>query len=527
MDVLECPPKETFSDLPEWLQRDIGKGIQQLQDVIRSRTREEAGVVDADPHAPVEEQPTFTDVASFFSQVLERFETSETFTGLDESPAYAELLLLYGRALLGAAWNALEQEAAAKVLGPPVPRYIATDAGSGADADTSDDEPERNEETTFDEVPDGVQEEPEDVTQTGQNSARIRSGTEPANHKAAAAEPEVCAAVAHEAGESTGAMPLSSAQTGKDKLDEFATDTREGHGLLGTPEHGRSPCERTVSKSLEKESLGRNGNGAAEILSKQDADAANSDHPDSSDVSDGDDEIVEGQVDDNNEDDEDDAQRAWEVLECSRMIFLKAGERYLPRVSLCYELLGDFSLYVNDAFEQAAEDYAQAIATAERAGDARSRRVASLAHRKYVALRSAGRWTDALDALLVAKAILTDQFEQVPQEEREDVAALVQELESECRMIRDAVRGLAKQEESAREHYPASSDNRNRQCLSAKTENITGPPPADAVPVMPRRGVKRVAADLKADPGHHDEKTGPSSAKLATGSASTDPTSPQ
>ncbi|KAF6000394.1 hypothetical protein F1559_000618 [Cyanidiococcus yangmingshanensis] len=203
-----------------------------------------------------------------------------------------------------------------------------------------------------------------------------------------------------------------------------------------------------------------------------------------------------GQYQDNGDDD-DDARRAWEVLECARTIFAQAGDQYISRVSVCYELLGDLSLYVNDAFDQAAQDYAEAISYAERTEGSHSRRVASLAHRRYVALRSAGCWSEALDALSRAKAILAARLCDLPDTEWSDEASLVQELESECQMVADAMRKLEQRVQVDREQSVASAKMGNGRSVTTETMGIAAPPPADAVTVVPRRGIKRSVAETE------------------------------
>lgn len=461
MDTVETLPKDTFAAMPEWVQTAAGEGMKLLSQVVRARAREQTFASEAGADEASVEQTSYAEVASLFSDLLERLESSSEFVNLDRSTCYAELLVLYGRALLGSAWNTLEQEAEARLLGPPVPRFVATEG------DVSDEQdPE-----------DSAAEDGDDDRRNGDEAAAAGNRTAPDDDRAACV-----AASAELRSKSTAEGGSVEDLDGKSPLKQVTGCSRSDDSGESGEEQTRAEMDRAQDEDAHSTDIeaGAGTDAAAAIDPECDGSAPDGD-----------------QHQDNDDDDDDDARRAWEVLECARTIFAQAGDQYISRVSVCYELLGDLSLYVNDAFDQAAQDYAEAISYAERTEGSHSRRVASLAHRRYVALRSAGCWSEALDALSRAKAILAARLCDLPDSEQSDEASLVQELESECQMVADVMRKLEQRVQADREQSIASAKMGNGRSLTTETMGIAAPPPADAVTVVPRRGIKRSVAETE------------------------------
>jgi hypothetical protein len=465
MDTVEVLPDNTFERLPQWLQTAVNEGIALLGKVVHSRTQEESRLPAKDVDEVTAERATYAEVASLFSDLLERFESSPEFAEFDQSACYAELLVLYGRALLGSAWNTLEQEAESNLLGPPVPRLVATEARA------SDQEAEDN---------DSIQEEEideRDAEDTAEESERARPDnewTERAGRTGTTAAPGPsyptdAGSVGHSDNFSPGEFSVTR------PTDEDPGRAERLRGPADTPPAGDADNQKAAAAACETEPRGDEN--------------AESEHEQDGKLSEN------GELENNDDAADDDARRAWEVLECARTIFAQAGDHYLSRISICYELLGDLSLYVNDAFEQAAQDYAEAISSAERTEGAHSRRLSSLEHRRYVALRSAGHWHEAFDALSRAKAILAARIAELPNAEQSDEAALVQELESECRMVADAVRKLEKRTQTDLGKPGSSAKEGTGSSFKTAPSEIATAPPADAVTVIPRRGTKRCMAE--------------------------------
>ena len=362
---MTCPVPAHFADYSQAVREKIAEGLALLQDARSRPTQGEAGHEGGLKTAA----GRWSDAATCFSEAVEAVESGEMGGGGNDSLAFAELLMLYGEALVGSAREALEQDAERMVLGPQVPSVVAT----GSREEDEEEEEEEEEE----EAPPGKEEAPE-----------------------------------------------------TDTTAEAEASTDEG-------------------------------------------------------------------------------QRAWEVLECARAVFESSGVVCTPRVIDCYEMLGDLSLYVNDAFEQAASDYAIGIALARQYYGQGSRRLGSLYHSRYVALRSANDWSGALEALEGAVRVFERRVHPTTADEsvgdaHDEQRAVLRELRTERDAVREALARKEAAANTAGSNGHATTSSAHRAMADATLPTETAP---DVVPVVPKRGVKREAPDAPHAPDTADEST--------------------
>eukprot|EP00166_Cyanidium_caldarium_P004915 ctg_5535.g648 len=115
---MTCRVPAHFADYSQAVREKIAEGLALLQDARSRPIQPEGGLETA--------AGRWSDAATCFSEAVEAVEAEEMGGGGRDSPAFAELLMLYGEALVGSAREALEQDAERMVLGPQVPSVVAT-----------------------------------------------------------------------------------------------------------------------------------------------------------------------------------------------------------------------------------------------------------------------------------------------------------------------------------------------------------------------------------------------------------------